>query len=174
MKKMKSILKILKSKGILLTVLFLLSIVLAGSVFYKPELRNAETPFVDLSGIGNALGKAEEAYNALNPPSPTVLPPQPVQPPVTSASENAAPIDVNAEKYDIKVAVEGETITIQAKGKPPRTNITLTDFEAKFESARQSDQDLVLLVDDYADAKLFVRIKQLIEESGVEYIYEER
>ena len=166
MKKMK---RAIKSKEAALAALLILSAALTGALFFNPELINANEPFIDLnSGIGNAIGNAEGAYKALNPSTSseaesTVLPSS-----ETSETDHAA-IDANFGNYDIRVIVEGEAITKQEKGSSKRTEIDIKDLLEEFRSSHAPAFSSVLLIDDYADAKIFTRIIRALDAQGIPY-----
>ena len=61
-----------KKKKCILIVCIVAALLMSGYLFYTPELKNADKPFIDLTGsVGQSLGNAKEAY-AVSDPSTTV------------------------------------------------------------------------------------------------------
>lgn len=159
----------IRSKETALVVLFILSATLTGALLFKPELINASEPFIDLnSGVGNAIGNAEGAYNALKPSNSSEAQTPAFISTETSMSDHAA-IEPNFGDYDIRVVVEGESITKQEKGSTQRTELDIEELLSGFQSAQDSYRDRILLVDDYADAKVFIRIIRAFDAQGIQY-----
>lgn len=155
----------IRSKETALVLLLILSATLTGALLFKPELINASEPFIDLnSGVGQAIGNAKDAYSAINISSPLEA-----QPPVPASSEVSMPdhtaVDGNFGDYSVRIVVEGESVTKQESGSNRRTEMDIKDLLNEIRSTSGS----ILLVDDYADAKVFTRIIQTLDTQGIPF-----
>ena len=60
-----------KKKKYILIICIVAAFLMSGYLFYTPELKNADKPFIDLTGsVGQSLGNAKEAYAVSTPGTP--------------------------------------------------------------------------------------------------------
>ncbi len=137
------------------------SLALAGYLTYKPVLKNADKPFIDLSEFtGNAIGNASKAYMEANPSPtpkavPTLMPTVTPRPSVTPSTS-------------VEIEVRGELIT---DGKAYYNSAA--EFVTAFESGNYKGKSFVL-IDNYAESKTYKRLIRLFEEARVSYRKERR
>lgn len=137
--------------------------VLAAGLFYKPVLKNADDPFIDLSGsVGNAIGKAREAYG-INNPTPTTIPIA-----VPSFSPTPVPTVVPVVDEDIEVVVQDEQIKMAGVSYDG-----FSSFKSIFRIEDISSKTIVL-IDDYAESRTFKKLINYFKENGVIYEMERR
>ena len=146
-----------------MTIFVLLYFVLVGYVIYKPVLKNADKPFIDLNGsVGEAIGNAKDAYDVEHP---SISETQPIKP---------KPIDepkIDPQKvYDksIKIIVTDEKISINEE-----SYNTYSDYKKVFKSETFNDKT-IYLIDDYAEAKTFLKLIKLFEQSGLSVVIQRR
>lgn len=134
------------------------SLLLSGYVIYKPVLKNANKPFIDLSGsIGDALGNAQEAYKVAHP-TPDPKPKEEVKPTVTPK-----PTPPVVTQYDI--VVEDENIQINGK------NYTIKGIDAFDREIRSSEYDgkTFTVVDDFAESITLREVMDVLEKANKKY-----
>ena len=152
------------NKRRIIIVVVIAALILTGYIFRKPVLKNAEKPFIELSGsVGNAIGNAKNAYDAEHPaPTTEPAPPEPETEPPTTESETA---DVDV---DIEIVVCDESISTD--------EATYKDVNGFIEAFNHGvfEEKNIILVDDYAEAKTFKRLINLFEEAGISYEIERR
>ena len=143
--------------------IILSSLLLVAYVFYKPVLKNADKPFIELSGaVGNAVGNAESAYIVANP---TPIPEPVPTPPVVEESEPEKP---KPKDVQMEVVVGDEKISFGAI-----KDADISVFKSLFESGTMKEKKIIL-VDDYAESGTFNRLIKLFKESGTDFEIEER
>ena len=129
-------------------------VLLTGYAFYKPELINANKPFIELSGsIGTSIGNAEKAYDYEHPkvepaPTPVKPTPTPVKPEV---------------KTQVEIIVSGEAIAVDNR----KVN-SIDEFESVIRS-KDFDELSFILVDDYAEAKTYKTVVKVLDDAGKKY-----
>lgn len=149
------------NKRKLILLILTCALALAGYIAYKPVLKNADKPFIDLSGtVGDAMGNSQKAYVKLNPSST----PKPTQ--VIKPTSTPRPTVTPATRVEIKVF--GEMIT---DGKVYYDDAA--GFVTAFESGVYKGKSVVL-IDDYADSKTYKRLLKLFRENGVNFREERR
>ncbi len=138
------------------------SLVLTGYIFRKPVLKNAEKPFIELSGsVGNAIGNAKNAYAAEHPAAATEQEaPEPETEEPTTASVQAD-ADIEIVVYDEVIMTEGVTYS------------DIESFQEAFNHGMFEEKNIVL-IDDYAEARTFKRLIKLFKEAGISCEIERR
>ncbi len=137
-----------------------------GTIFFTPVLKNADDPFIEISGsVGEAVGNAKEAYIAANPtatPRP-IAPPRPTATPKPTATPTPVPVI-----KDIEIVVADEELSCEGY-----KSTTATDFMKEFDPADAAGRRVVL-VDDYAEAKTFKKLLKYLDSIGFTYDVERR
>lgn len=140
------------------------ALILTGYIFRKPVLRNAEKPFIELSGsVGNAIGSAKSAYAAEHPAPTTEAAPSEPETEIPTTEPEPEPDD-----GVIEIVVRDESITADEA-----TYKDADSFIKAFDHGVFEEKKFVL-VDDYAEAKTFRRLIRLFEEAGIRYEIERR
>ena len=153
----------MKNKIKLVIAVSLFSLTLVGYIFYKPVLKNADQPFIELSGaVGDAIGNATDAYREANP----IATPAPSSQP--QAGGQPRPEKPDSENTSVEVVVDDETISFAGY-----RNINLTVFKTAFENGVLAGKKIVL-VDDYAESKTFHRLIRLFRDTNTDYEIEKR
>ena len=145
-------------KTIILSALIINLIVLTGGIFYIPELKNADKPFIELSGsIGTAIGNANDAYAEEH-----------TQPEAPQEDEDETPDSTEPQQEEqldnkVEITVTGEEIKI---GMEP-----VDDF-SEFETVIRGevfDGKEIEIVDDFGEFKTTRRIIKLFDKLGKTY-----
>ena len=185
------------SKNFIIVIMLFSGVLLAGYIFYKPVLKNADKPFIELSGsVGTAIGNAQGAYYAANvtekpAPTGTEMPSSTPKPSIT-AKPTTTPTPLPSSGPDTPAPSNTPVPTVVPTLSPTPTPIVPTeariivadeqvssnglfdgnveDFKTEFQKEHGVFKGLkIILIDDYAEAKSFRRMIRLIKESGVEY-----
>ncbi len=157
-----------KRKILLVTVLSFL--VIGGfSFIYTPHLKNADKPFIDLSGsVGDAIGNAKSAYTAANPTS--TPRPKATATPTPRATTTPTPTPVIK---DVEIVVADEEIN-----SADFTSTKAADFANEFTKDKAKEFTdkgrKVILVDDYAESKTFKKLIKLLKELQLDFEIERR
>ena len=145
-------------KTIILSALVIIMLALTGGIFYTPELKNADKPFIELSGsIGTAIGNANDAYADEHK--------QP-DPPQEDGEETPSSTEPQKEEQSdskIEIVVTGEEIKIGMK--------SVDDF-SEFDTVIRGeafDGKEFEIVDDFGEFKTTRRIIKLFDKLGKNY-----
>lgn len=145
-------------KPIIAACLVLASVFLCGSIFYTPVLKNADLPFIELSGsVGTAIGNAKQAYEDEHKP----------------VEETSKKDDKSKEKAsDSAEKTSDSNITITVSNKEIKVGMlpyhSFDDFESTIRSGAYDGQSFVV-EDNYANYKVFKRVLGLLDKMGKKY-----
>ncbi len=146
---------LMSKKSKIIIIVALSSLVLLGLGSSKIVLRNADEPFIDLTGsIGNSIGNAEEA-SATPGAEPTGGSPNEV---------HVAP----AMGDDYRVVVSGKTVTVYNVNNGAERMIRsyrefdIGTFERDVIDGFMRDKN-VMLIDDYADYKIYTIVVEVLD-----------
>ena len=138
-----------------------------------PNLINANKPFIDLSGsIGESVGNAKEAYEkAVLTPAPddtvpTITPAPTDIPEIQDPESGEIMINVGDEDF----AGSGEAVYIKGAGMEP-LKFSVDSFETLKNTLQSKEFEgyKIILVDNYAETKVFRILKRMLEDSGIDY-----
>ncbi len=136
---------------------------LVGYIFYKPVLKNADKPFIELSGsVGEAIGNAKSAYDVEHP---SISETQPIIPKTTEVPEKK---EKKVHSNSIEIIVTDEKISINENSYD-----TYYDYKKIFKSETFNNKT-IYLIDDYAEAKTFLKLLKLFEQSGLSVVIKRR
>ncbi|MBQ7636963.1 MAG: hypothetical protein IJS80_06610 [Lachnospiraceae bacterium] len=162
-----------KNKNRIIPVTVLAFLVLGGfaGLIFTPVLKNADKPFIDLSGsVGEAIGNAQSAYIAANP---TVTPrPKATATPTPRPTSVPTPTPTPVIK-DVEIVVADEEVNSEDFKSTDAAGITV-EFTAKKIQDIKAEGRKVILVDDYAESKTFKKLLKLLNDSGLDYEVERR
>ncbi len=134
-----------------------MSILLCGYIFKRPELINADKPFIELSGsIGESIGNAQKAYANAHP-EPIEKPTEESKPQSTVPKIETKPEQVNPNIAEV-IWVQEEKIYIDQK------TLSIEEFEDLVRSGRYEGKEVVLR-EDFADSATFHKILSLLGDS---------
>ena len=143
------------NKNIIIFVVVLSSFVLLGFGTSKIVLRNADAPFIDLTGsIGNSIGNAEEASST---PGAASVDESPNETQVTPTISN-----------DYRVVVAEKTVTVYNVTNGSERMIRayregdLSDFERDIINGFLKEKNIVL-VDDYAEYQTYIEVVNILD-----------
>ncbi len=161
-----------KNKIRIILVSVLSFMVLGGFLdIFKPVLRNAKDPFIDLSGsVGEAIGNAQSAYISANP---TATPrPKATATPSPRPTSTPTPTPTPVIK-DVEIVVADETVSSGDFKSTDAAGITAELTSEKIQDIKAEGRK-VILVDDYAESKTFKKLLKLLNNSGLDYEVERR
>ncbi len=157
------------------TIKYLLTIILCVGSFvflcgldwflYKAELKNSNDPFIELSGsIGNSIGNAQSREQQELNVNATQTPAQgPIKPPSNSSNNNKSNV--------VRITIEGEKILI---GNDERnlSDIKLMTMDVGSATRKgggtQLDGKRIILVDDWADYTVYMKVKTIFANAGID------
>ena len=132
----------------------------------KPELMNADDPFINLDSIGDSIGNAKNEYEKAHP---TLMPtPTPEITPIVTPEPTPTEIPPNENEIKLIVGNEnlagsGESIILEGKqlksSEELRSIVTGPDYEEK----------TILLINYYAEKEAFKMVKSTLDETGISY-----
>ena len=125
---------------------------------YTPVLKNADKPFIDLTGsIGTAIGNAQEAYKVSQPtPKPTTKPE--VKPTTTPKPTPMVPTTID-------IVVADENIQIE---KWNYSSETIGTFENVIRGSAYDGKSFIL-VDDFAESNTLRDVMAVLDRAGKSY-----
>lgn len=138
-----------------------------------PNLINANKPFIDLSGsIGESIGNANEAYEkAVLTPAPddtvpTVTPVPTDIPEIKDPEGNEIMIVVGDEDF----AGSGEAVYIKGAGSDP-VKFSADSMESIKDILQNKGSEgyKIILVDNFAETKVYRNLKTLFADHGIDY-----
>jgi hypothetical protein len=164
------------NKKIMIFICLVVTILATGYAPWErvPNLINANKPFVDLSGsIGESIGNANKAYEkAMLTPAPddTMIPtvtPIPTDiPDIQDPEAGEIMIIVGDEDY----AGSGEVVYIKNFGMDP-LKFSSDSFETLKETLQNKGSEgyNIILVDNYAETKVYRILKNMLEDAGISF-----
>ena len=163
----------LNKKILIIASLLIMLFLTAFLPWNMPKLINADKPFINLSGaIGESIGNANEAYEkaVLTPvPDDTVstITPAPTDiPEIQDPESNEIMIIVGDEDF----AGLGEAVYIKGAGiEPLKISADSLDTLKDTLQNKGSEGYKIILVDNYAETKVYRALKNMLEDFGINY-----
>lgn len=163
----------LNKKILIIASLLIMLFLTAFLPWNMPKLINADKPFINLSGsIGESIGNANEAYEK------AVLTPTPddTVPTITPAPTDIPEIQ-DPEGNDIMIIVGdedfaglGEAVYIKGAGiEPLKISADSLDTLKDTLQNKGSEGYKIILVDNYAETKVYRALKNMLEDFGINY-----
>ena len=144
----------------ILLCLVAVALALTGGIFYTPELKNADKPFIELSGsVGTAIGNAKDAYSDEHVRSDTLQETEENKPASTALEKERE----QAPDRIIEIYVTDEEIKIGMK-----KVADFSEFETLIRSENYDGREFAI-VDDFGEYKTIKRIDKLLEKLGKTY-----
>ena len=163
----------LNKKILIIASLLIMLFLTAFLPWNMPKLINADKPFINLSGsIGESIGNANEAYEkaVLTPVPddtvPTITPAPTDIPEIQDPESNEIMIIVGDEDF----AGLGEAVYIKGAGiKPLKISADSLDTLKDTLQNKGSEGYKIILVDNYAETKVYRALKNMLEDFGINY-----
>lgn len=163
----------LNKKILIIASLLIMLFLTAFLPWNMPKLINADKPFINLSGsIGESIGNANEAYEkaVLTPVSddtvPTITPAPTDIPEIQDPESNEIMIIVGDEDF----AGLGEAVYIKGAGiEPLKISADSLDTLKDTLQNKGSEGYKIILVDNYAETKVYRALKNMLEDFGINY-----
>lgn len=163
----------LNKKILIIASLLIMLFLTAFLPWNMPKLINADKPFINLSGsIGESIGNANEAYEK------TVLTPVPddTVPTITPAPTDIPEIQ-DPESNEIMIIVGdedfaglGEAVYLNGAGiEPLKISADSLDTLKDTLQNKGSEGYKIILVDNYAETKVYRVLKNMLEDFGINY-----
>ena len=163
----------LNKKILIIASLLIMLFLTAFLPWNMPKLINADKPFINLSGsIGESIGNANEAYEK------AVLTPAPddTVPTITPAPTDISEIQ-DPESNEIMIIVGdedfaglGEAVYIKGAGiEPLKISADSLDTLKDTLQNKGSEGYKIILVDNYAETKVYRALKNMLEDFGINY-----
>ena len=163
----------LNKKILIIASLLIMLFLTAFLPWNMPKLINADKPFINLSGsIGESIGNANEAYEK------AVLTPVPDD---TVPTITLAPTDIpeiqDPESNEIMIIVGdedfaglGEAVYLKGAGiEPLKISADSLDTLKDTLQNKGSEGYKIILVDNYAETKVYRALKNMLEDFGINY-----
>jgi len=163
----------LNKKILIIASLLIMLFLTAFLPWNMPKLINADKPFINLSGsIGESIGNANEAYEkAVLTPAPddtvpTITPAPTDIPEIQDPEGNEIMIIVGDEDF----AGLGEAVYIKGAGIEP-LKISADSLDTLKDSLQNKGSEgyKIILVDNYAETKVYRALKNMLEDFGINY-----
>ena len=163
----------LNKKILIIASLLIMLFLTAFLPWNMPKLINADKPFINLSGsIGESIGNANEAYEkaVLTPVPddtvPTITPAPTDIPEIQDPEGNEIMIIVGDEDF----AGLGEAVYIKGAGIEP-LKISADSLDTLKDSLQNKGSEgyKIILVDNYAETKVYRALKNMLEDFGINY-----
>ena len=163
----------LNKKILIIASLLIMLFLTAFLPWNMPKLINADKPFINLSGsIGESIGNANEAYEkaVLTPVPddtvPTITPAPTDIPEIQDPESNEIMIIVGDEDF----AGLGEAVYIKGAGIEP-LKISADSLDTLKDSLQNKGSEgyKIILVDNYAETKVYRALKNMLEDFGINY-----
>ena len=163
----------LNKKILIIASLLIMLFLTAFLPWNMPKLINADKPFINLSGsIGESIGNANEAYEkAVLTPAPddtvpTITPAPTDIPEIQDPEGNEIMIIVGDEDF----AGLGEAVYIKGAGiEPLKISAGSLDTLKDTLQNKGSEGYKIILVDNYAETKVYRALKNMLEDFGINY-----
>ena len=163
----------LNKKILIIASLLIMLFLTAFLPWNMPKLINADKPFINLSGsIGESIGNANEAYEkAVLTPAPydtvpTITPAPTDIPEIQDPEGNEIMIIVGDEDF----AGLGEAVYIKGAGiEPLKISADSLDTLKDTLQNKGSEGYKIILVDNYAETKIYRALKNMLEDFGINY-----
>ena len=163
----------LNKKILIIASLLIMLFLTAFLPWNMPKLINADKPFINLSGsIGESIGNANEAYEkAVLTPAPddtvpTITPAPTDIPEIQDPEGNETMIIVGDEDF----AGLGEAVYIKGAGiEPLKISADSLDTLKDTLQNKGSEGYKIILVDNYAETKVYRALKNMLEDFGINY-----
>jgi hypothetical protein len=163
----------LNKKILIIASLLIMLFLTAFLPWNMPKLINADKPFINLSGsIGESIGNANEAYEkaVLTPVPddmvPTITPAPTDIPEIQDPESNEIMIIVGDEDF----AGLGEAVYIKGAGiEPLKISADSLDTLKDTLQNKGSEGYKIILVDNYAETKVYRALKNMLEDFGINY-----
>lgn len=163
----------LNKKILIMASLLIMLFLTAFLPWNMPKLINADKPFINLSGsIGESIGNANEAYEkaVLTPVPddmvPTITPAPTDIPEIQDPESNEIMIIVGDEDF----AGLGEAVYIKGAGiEPLKISADSLDTLKDTLQNKGSEGYKIILVDNYAETKVYRALKNMLEDFGINY-----
>ena len=163
----------LNKKILIIASLLIMLFLTAFLPWNMPKLINADKPFINLSGsIGESIGNANEAYEkAVLTPAPddtvpTITPAPTDIPEIQDPEGNEIMIIVGDEDF----AGLGEAVYIKGAGiEPLKISADSLDTLKDTLQNKESEGYKIILVDNYAETKVYRALKNMLEDFGINY-----
>ena len=163
----------LNKKILIIACLLIMLFLTAFLPWNMPKLINADKPFINLSGsIGESIGNANEAYEkaVLTPVPddtvPTITPAPTDIPEIQDPESNEIMIIVGDEDF----AGLGEAVYIKGAGiEPLKISADSLDTLKDTLQNKGSEGYKIILVDNYAETKVYRALKNMLEDFGINY-----
>ena len=163
----------LNKKILIIASLLIILFLTAFLPWNMPKLINADKPFINLSGsIGESIGNANEAYEkAVLTPAPddtvpTITPAPTDIPEIQDPEGNEIMIIVGDEDF----AGLGEAVYIKGAGiEPLKISADSLDTLKDTLQNKESEGYKIILVDNYAETKVYRALKNMLEDFGINY-----
>ena len=163
----------LNKKILIIASLLIMLFLTAFLPWNMPKLINADKPFINLSGsIGESIGNANEAYEkAVLTPAPddavpTISPAPTDIPEIQDPESNEIMIIVGDEDF----AGLGEAVYIKGAGiEPLKISADSLDTLKDTLQNKGSEGYKIILVDNYAETKVYRALKNMLEDFGINY-----
>lgn len=163
----------LNKKILIIASLLIMLFLTAFLPWNMPKLINADKPFINLSGsIGESIGNANEAYEkAVLTPTPddtvpTITPAPTDIPEIQDPEGNEIMIIVGDEDF----AGLGEAVYIKGAGiEPLKISADSLDTLKDTLQNKGSEGYKIILVDNYAETKVYRALKNMLEDFGINY-----
>ena len=163
----------LNKKILIIASLLIMLFLTAFLPWNMPKLINADKPFINLSGsIGESIGNANEAYEkAVLTPAPddtvpTITPAPTDIPEIQDPESNEIMIIVGDEDF----AGLGEAVYIKGAGiEPLKISADSLDTLKDTLQNKGSEGYKIILVDNYAETKVYRALKNMLEDFGINY-----
>ena len=163
----------LNKKILIIASLLIMLFLTAFLPWNMPKLINADKPFINLSGsIGDSIGNANEAYEkAVLTPAPddtvpTITPAPTDIPEIQDPEGNEIMIIVGDEDF----AGLGEAVYIKGAGiEPLKISADSLDTLKDTLQNKGSEGYKIILVDNYAETKVYRALKNMLEDFGINY-----
>jgi hypothetical protein len=163
----------LNKKILIIASLLIMLFLTAFLPWNMPKLINADKPFINLSGsIGESIGNANEAYEkAVLTPAPddtvpTITPAPTDIPEIQDPEGNEIMIIVGDEDF----AGLGEAVYIKGAGiEPLKISADSLDTLKDTLQNKGSEGYKIILVDNYAETKVYRALKNMLEDFGINY-----
>jgi hypothetical protein len=163
----------LNKKILIIASLLIMLFLTAFLPWNMPKLINADKPFINLSGsIGESIGNANEAYEkAVLTPAPddtvpTITPAPTDIPEIQDPEGNEIMIIVGDEDF----AGLGEAVYIKGAGiEPLKISADSLDTLKDTLQNKRSEGYKIILVDNYAETKVYRALKNMLEDFGINY-----
>ena len=161
----------LNKKILIIASLLIMLFLTAFLPWNMPKLINADKPFINLSGsIGESIGNANEAYEkaVLTPVPddmvPTITPAPTDIPEIQDPESNEIMIIVGDEDF----AGLGEAVYIKGAGiEPLKISADSLDTLKDTLQNKGSEGYKIILVDNYAETKVYRALKNMLEDFGI-------